>query len=216
MMRVDMGSPIASIQTRRSLSPRLRRRLLVSLVIAAVVVLSALDHAGVFGYRPEGRHKYEGAFATITYAADGDTLDVDIPEAGRPVTRIRLWGVDCPEIAHQAGEKDAYWGREATDFVRQTCVGQRVRLELDPSQVPRDRFGRLLAYVHLVDSGEMLNEVLVQRGFAYADRRFRHVYKDRFIRLEKEAVHRKAGLWAGVREEQMPAWRQRMDAAAVP
>jgi micrococcal nuclease len=147
--------------------------------------------------------------ARVTYAADGDTLDVEVPEANRAVTRVRLWGVDCPEIAHREKEQDAYFGREAADFVRQGIVGRMVRLELDPSQRARDRFGRLLAYVYLADSGEMLNELLIERGLGYADRRFEHVHKDRFGALEKAASQKKAGLWAGVKPEQMPAWRRR-------
>ncbi len=177
-------------------------------------MLSALDHAGVFGYRGSRRADFNGAVATVTYAADGDTIDVDIPDGSRAVTRIRLWGVDCPEIAHRDGEEDAYFGCEAVEFVRQNVVGRRVRLELDPIRSPRDRYDRLLAYVYLEDTGEMLNETLVTQGLGYADRRFRHVFKDRFVKVEKKAMRQQVGLWAGVKPEQMPAWRQRMDSAA--
>lgn len=186
--------------------------MLMIAVIAFVAVLSFMDHAGIFGYRGDDRSQYEGRVATITYAADGDTIDIDLPDGKRPVTRIRLWGVDCPEIAHEEGEEDAYFGREATDFVRNKIVGQKVRLVFDPNRRPRDKFGRLLAYAYLVDSGEMLNELLIRRGFGYADRRFEHVYKHRFVQLDKKAMKALAGLWAEVTPEQMPAWRQRMDA----
>lgn len=178
-------------------------------------LLSALDHAGVFGYRGSRRAGFHGAIATVTYAADGDTIDVGLPDGRRAVTRIRLWGVDCPEIAHGEREEDAYFGREAMAFVQEHVVGRRVRLELDPIRSLRDRYGRLLAYVYFDDTGEMLNEILVARGLAYADRRFRHVFKDRLVKVEKKAMRERVGLWAGVKPEQMPAWRQRMDTAAA-
>jgi len=192
-----------------------RRRLVTVVVLSAVGVLSALDHAGVFGYRGGDRATYRDAVATVTYAADGDTIDINIPDGRRPGTRIRLWGVDCPETAHKGGEQDAYFGPEAKDFVRKAIVGQRVRLEFDPVRRTRDKYGRLLAYVYLVEGGEMLNELLIRRGLGYADRRFPHVFKHRFVQIEKKVMRQKVGLWAGVKAEQMPAWRQRMDAAGA-
>jgi micrococcal nuclease len=195
---------------------RRRRRLATAIAVLLVVALSALDHAGVFGYRGGDRPRYQDAVAMIVHAADGDTFDVDISDGRRRVTRIRLWGVDCPEIAHRAGEQDAYFGREATEFVRSQVVGRRVRLALEPTRDPRDKYGRLLAYLYLEDDGQMLNELLIQRGLAYADRRFGHVFKNRFVQLERAAIRQQSGLWAGVKPEQMPRWRQRMDAAGAP
>ncbi len=186
-----------------------QKKLATAVVVLLIAILSALDHAGVFGYRPREAFSCDGAEAVVTYAADGDTIDVDLPDGGRPVTRIRLWGVDCPEIAHRPGEQDAYFGREATEFVRQRVVGRRVRLTLDPKRSSRDRFGRLLAYVHLIDEDRMLNELLIERGLAYADSRFAHVHKRRFMQIERQAMNQKAGLWAGVTADRMPAWRTR-------
>ncbi len=192
-----------------------RRKLITILVLLVVGVVSAMDHAGVFGHRGGDRRTYHDVLATVTYAADGDTIDVDIPDGNRDVTRIRLWGVDCPEIAHGEGEPGAHFGREATDFVRGEIVGRRVRLVLDPNRRSRDKYGRLLAYVYLADTGELLNEMLVQRGLAYADRRFPHVFKRRFVSIEKKVIKQRIGLWAEVTPEQMPGWRQRMDAAGA-
>lgn len=192
-----------------------RRKRLTFASIPIIAALSVMDHAGVFGYGGDDRSRYEGAVAKVTYAADGDTIDIDLPDGKRPVTRIRLWGVDCPEIAHNKDETDAHFGREAMDFVRENIVGRDVRLVFDPNRRPRDKFGRLLAYVYLVDTGEMLNELLIRRGLGYADRRFDHVYKHRFVQLDKKAIRSKVGLWAQVTPEQMPAWRQRMDAAGA-
>ncbi len=194
---------------------RRRKRALGWLAGLALVVLVMLDHAGAFGRMGDDRSRYDGAEANVNYAADGDTIDVDLPDGPRKVTRIRLWGVDCPEIAHGPAEHDAYFGRQAAEFVRGRIVGRRVRLAFDPNRSPRDKYGRLLAYVYMADSGEMLNEGLIARGLGYADRRFAHVMKHRFVEREKLAIRDKVGLWAAVTGEQMPAWRQRMDAAGA-
>lgn len=210
-----------------------RRHVIVVLVLFALAGLSIADHAGVFGAQGPDRTRYDGVIATVVHAADGDTLDVDIPDGRRNRTRIRLWGVDCPEIGHGKGEADAYYGPEAAAFVRAHVVGRRVKLVLDPIHPPRDKHGRLLAYVYLVDEaggpiksgdapqgaglvppeGQSLNQWLIERGLAYADLRFEHVHEIRFERAERTARKAKAGLWAGVREAQMPEWRRRMDAA---
>lgn len=196
------------------LSMTQRRRLIGGSALAALVALSLLDHAGAFGYRAGDRSRYHGTEAQVIRVVDGDTLDVDIQDGNRPTTRVRLRGVDCPEIAHGPGEEDAHFGREAFDFVRNSAAGRRVQLYLDPHRANRDRYGRLLAYVHFLDAasaspGEMLNEMLIARGLAYADRRSDHVFSLQFAQRETIARRRGVGLWAGITPEQMPKWRRR-------
>lgn len=192
---------------------RRRRRWRVAGVLGVVVLLSALDHARGPGRRAARQQDYHGRVARVIHAADGDTLDLDLPDGGRPMTRVRLWGVDCPEIAHAPGETDAHFGREAADVVRREIVGRRVRVELDRNRNNRDRHGRLLAYLYVIPDGfdgegESLNRMLIDRGLAYADRRFDHAREREFVAAEQRAEKAKVGLWAAVRREQMPAWRQ--------
>lgn len=192
---------------------RRRRRWRVASVLGVVVLLSALDHAREPIRRAARDQDYHGRVARVIHAADGDTLDLDLPDGSRPMTRVRLWGVDCPEIAHAPGETDAHFGREATAFVRREIVGRSVRVELDRNRDHRDRYGRLLAYLTVLPDGsdgegELLNRMLIDRGLAYADRRFDHVRAREFLAAEQRAEKAKAGLWATVRREQMPAWRQ--------
>ena len=97
--------------------------------------------------------------------------------------------------------------------------GKPVRLVLSTGR-SRDKYGRLLAYVYL-DSEVMLNEEIIAQGYGYAERRFRHPWRERFVQLEQRAEKRRIGLWQDVKSEQMPAWRQRLDcwredAAAIP
>jgi len=193
-----------------------RRNLTKWFIILGIACLSAADHLGwLTGPAADDRARYHGVECAVTYVADGDTFDIDLPDGRKASTRIRLWGVDCPETAHGDGATSAYFGEIAKDFVTEHLLGRRVRLALDPNHAPRDKYGRLLSFVYLSDTGEMLNEVLVQEGLAYADRRFGHAFKLRFQTLEKRAARDEVGLWAEVQEKQMPAWRQRMLRAGI-
>ncbi len=153
--------------------------------------------------------RYHDRTCRVTRAIDGDTLDVDLPDGDKPVTRIRLWGVDTPEIGH-GGESEMYFGGEAAAFAEQTLEGRSAYLVLSPLRL-RDKYGRLLAYVYLERGGLMFNELLLEQGFAYADWRFDHLYDDRFKSLEKRARQLGIGLWAGVTPDKMPPWRRRME-----
>lgn len=187
----------------------------IAIAGAAVVILSVLDHAGLFAHPESDQSRYNNAVATVIHVADGDTFDIDIPDGDASVTRIRLWGIDCPEIAHETGRSDGFYGRDAADFVQEHLEGRRIRIALDPNRPSRGKYGRLLAYAFLEDTDEMLNEVLLQEGLAYADRRFDHVFALRFRDLERRAVKARRGLWESVKASQMPAWRRRMMDAGI-
>ena len=47
----------------------------------------------------------------------------------------------------------------------------------------------------MLDENTMLNALLVEQGYAYADTRFDHIYKQRFIELENLARRKGYGLW---------------------
>lgn len=153
--------------------------------------------------------RYHDRTFRVTRVVDGDTLDIDIPDGSHATTRIRLWGVDTPEVAH-SGDPDMYFGPEAKAFAERTLTGRDVYIVLSPTRT-RDKFGRLLAYVYLERGGSMFNELLIEDGYAYADTRFRHAFDKTFKNDEKRARVARAGLWADVRPDQMPPWRQRME-----
>ncbi len=186
---------------------RRRRRIWLFVLVFALAVLSALDHAGVFGYRGGDRMRYDGAIATVTRVVDGDTLDVDLPDGDRAITRIRLRGIDCPEIALGPDGHDDPYGPEATESALILVLDKRVRIALDPMRKTRDRYGRLLAYVYLTDTDESLNERLLEEGLARANRRFPHVFSFRFGNIEKRAKRSGVGLWGDRSAKTMPSSR---------
>lgn len=133
----------------------------------------------------------------IAYIYDGDTIEV----AG--VGKVRLIGIDTPEWADSPRD-DFYhrWGIEpahlrtiatrAKDYLISTAKGRPVKLEFD--QERRDRHGRLLAYVRL-PNGQLLNELLLQKGYASVYRRFDFLLKDAFLQTEQQAMDQRVGLW---------------------
>lgn len=169
-------------------------------VLTAIVVAALLLLADRFGlvnrsdaYGPDWQRYEQKSFAVV-HVVDGDTLDVDHPDGKKDRTRIRLWGIDTPEMNFgkpQLGPQP--YAAEATAMAKTLADGQTVRLELEASEI-RDRYGRLLAYIWLPD-GSCLNEELVRAGLARADRRFAHPRMQQYIALEQEAKREHLGMW---------------------
>ena len=126
---------------------------------------------------------------TCVRVVDGDTIVLDGGE------RVRLIGVDTPELHHPA-KPVQYFAHEAKARTVTLAQGRRVGLEYDHQR--RDRYGRTLAYVFLPD-GTLLNLRLIAEGygFAYTKYPFRSDYMVRFRAAEREARARSNGLWAG-------------------
>jgi micrococcal nuclease len=130
-----------------------------------------------------------GISTVVTEVVDGDTVKVAAGET------VRLIGIDTPETRDPRTTVQCF-GREASARARALMDGERVTLELDPTQGERDRYGRLLAYVWLGD-GRLVNEVLVAEGYAheytYATP-YRH--RDRLRAAEAAARAGGLGLWS--------------------
>ena len=122
-----------------------------------------------------------------TRVVDGDTIILSNGE------RVRLIGVDTPETKHSKKPVE-YYGKEASAFTKRMVEGKEVRLEYDQQQ--RDKYGRLLAYVYLMD-GTFLNAEIIKQGYGNAYIKFPFKYMDDFRQYEKEARETKRGLWAG-------------------
>ena len=189
--------------------PRLRRRRTVRRITFAGFVLLALsavlDRSGVFRYAGNDWRAFDHKEFVVTHVTDGDTLTVR-PPGGGAETRVRLIGVDAPELNSRDGGRPDFWATDARDYLRRRADDQRVTLRLEQTNT-RDRYKRLLAYVYVNDSHN-LNLDLVRDGHAYADRRFPHSMRAQFERAENESRRAKRGLWKDVQESQMPPWRR--------
>lgn len=132
----------------------------------------------------------------IVKVVDGDTVDIVI---GGRRERVRLLGIDTPEVYVADGAAAECFGQEASAFTAELlAAGTSVRLERDV--VGRDDYGRLLAYVYLVDGGSMVNETIVRQGFARPlIIEPNGALADRLVAAATAAEADELGLWAACR-----------------
>lgn len=150
------------------------------------------------------RGKYHLQTFTVTKVVDGDTLDIDIPDAKHDTTRIRLLGVDTPETNHPKYGR-MYFGPEAADFVTAIALQKKVTVILEEISPTRDRYERLLAYIELPD-GKILNKEIIRNGFGFADLRFPHSEFKEYKDAMDQALEQKKGLWKNIKKDQLPDW----------
>jgi micrococcal nuclease len=181
----------------------LRRRLRWRRILFALLALLGVS---VYVGRPSGDDWaiYDKQEFVVTHVIDGDTIEVAAHPGATP-TRVRLLGVDAPEMRGDDGAPE-YWADASTKYARARSNKKTVTLRLEPTHT-RDKYRRLLAYVYLSDN-ETLNLALVREGQAYADRRFKHTSKSEYEQVENAARKKGTGLWKEVQTAQMPAWRR--------
>jgi len=167
--------------------------------LIALIVSIILDRSGTFGYRGDDQENFDQSRMLVKHVWDGDTVVV---RDGEKEERVRLIGIDAPELSD-----DAYWSTQSKRYLAARAEGKDLILRIEPSN-PRDRHGRLLAYL-FTEAGENLNESALRDGQAYADRRHDHTFRGQFEAAETEARRKDRGLWKEVAEAQMPEWRKR-------
>lgn len=131
---------------------------LVAALLAVVAGRSLLNPS-----HPPGSAGAPGATseASVVRVVDGDTVIARL--AGGRVERVRLIGMDTPESV-RPGTPVQCFALRASAVTKHLLTGRRVRLVED--REPRDRYGRMLAYVYRQPDGLFVNEELVRRGLA--------------------------------------------------
>ena len=135
---------------------------------------------------PSGAGMLSDFSGPVVSVHDGDTIQVRYLDKN---VKIRLWGVDCPEVSPA---QDC--GQDARIFANEMVMGKTVRVEVHD----RDKYGRVVGEVFVGDKS--LNAALVESGWAWA---YRH-YTLKFAALEELAHARHIGLWAHPNPE--PPW----------
>lgn len=149
-----------------------------------------------------------GQELTVSRVIDGDTFELS---DGRTV---RLIGIDTPEVHASAklardarrSERDRQTiqalGRIASRHAAELAAGQRVALEFDQANAAddhRDRYGRVLAYVWVVDEAckrlFSVNERLIADGYANAYTKYPFEHAEEYVALQRTARERERGLW---------------------
>ena len=136
--------------TRSAPRPRIAAHLLAGLAFAAVLGATACGAQTAPDTGPAAPVR-EVESCTVTRVVDGDTLVCE------PVGRIRLLGIDTPELAQEP------YGALAAEALGALIPGDgRVRVERDVED--RDQYDRALRYIWA--GGTMVNWQMVRRGYA--------------------------------------------------
>ncbi len=163
-----------------------RRR---SIIRDGITAFAALALLGLMALKLEDNGQTQTVYAGRFHAVDGDTLRLG-------EMRLRLHGIDAPELTQTCQRADGPWpcGREAKRLMASLVASGTVEC----TTLGVDRYDRTLAACR-VDATD-LNGEMVRRGMALAYGAYDG---------EEEAARREgAGLWAGSFETPQ-AWRQR-------
>lgn len=128
----------------------------------------------------------------VEKVVDGDTITVS--KNGQKQT-IRLIGINTPETVDPRRPVECF-GVQASSKAKQLLSERKVYLEEDLSQGSRDKYNRLLAYVHRED-GLFYNLFMIEKGFAYEytyDMPYK--YTAEFKKAQQDAKSQNKGLWA--------------------
>lgn len=171
---------------------------LIVLLIGFIIVRKFTDPE-----TDKGQDTKSGNYVTVIRVVDGDTFELETKE------RVRLLGIDTPEkYESKKLEKDVQssgmdkktvkkLGQMASDYVKGFVEGKKVRLERDPTNDDKDRYGRLLRYVYLED-GTCVNAKIIKDGYAQVYESFPITKMDEFRKLQREARENNRGLWGPV------------------
>ena len=115
---------------------------------------------------------------TVVQVHDGDTL---VLKNGDNYTKIRLYGIDCPELKQEMGE-------DAKIFTVSLCLGKDVKVQTGKS---KDKYKREIGIV--VTDKKNLNIELLKAGMAW---HYKYYSKDKdYADAEQEAIRQKLGIW---------------------
>jgi endonuclease YncB( thermonuclease family) len=139
----------------------------------------------------------------VVRIVDGDTIIIGDNDDREQQHRVRLIGIDAPELARGNTPADPF-AIDAMEFVKEKIdkAGNMVRLSFDGEELDRWRRTRAMVYVQIDGNEVWLNELLVRQGLAHArlDFRYSHEAKMHFALAEWQARKYKRNLWREKRE----------------
>jgi endonuclease YncB( thermonuclease family) len=136
----------------------------------------------------------DAAPSRVAYVHDGDTLFLDPDGGGSSELKVRLIGIDTPELRP---EVECY-GLEARDRLR-ALLPEGAAVWVAEDAGPLDQYGRSLLYLWTGD-GDFVNLLLVREGYASAvDIAPNDAYWPELRAAERAAQDAGAGMWGECR-----------------
>lgn len=173
---------------KRKLLSKRNISLLTSLLVFLVVSFG--QSQGWFESAKQTATTSDPGLYSINHFVDGDTIAVNM---NGHTESVRMIGVDTPET-HKPHTPVQCYGPAAAAFTKNIIGTQKVRLQADPTNQNRDRYGRLLRYVYLPD-GRLVEKELISGGYGFAYTSFPFQKKDEFVAAEEQAKAASKGLW---------------------
>lgn len=170
------------------------KRIMTSLFILLSGFLLGLAPFAVMAENPHAPKYFSEEKVDVSYVIDGDTF------ATKQNKRVRLLGINTPEISHGAGQASQPFAQKAKQRLTDLIGGKQIVLSFSEGRTT-DKYGRLLAFVHL-ENGENINETLVKEGLAHV-----YTFPDTpfdatpLFTAEQQARDAKIGLWS------LPRWQ---------
>ena len=133
---------------------------------------------------------------TVTRVVDGDTIRVRLADGGEE--RVRLLGIDAPEVSTTRTGRPECGGRQARAAAQRLADRSAdVLLLPDAATGGRDQYGRLLAYVVPAAGGVSWQEELLGEGWVQVylrpDQAIGRI--DQFRAAAAAARRERAGVW---------------------
>lgn len=169
-----------------------RRFLICLLLVFTVSILYSIPYSvNERGLTSKRTPAFSDSLLKVIKVVDGDTFWAEDRFAKK--IKIRLIGIDAPELRKSFKKEAGFYGREAKAYLAKRILGKTVKLEFDIAR--KDRYGRTLAYAYLPD-GTFVNAELIKNGYAIIMTVLPNVrYADEFRRLQQEARKNNRGLW---------------------
>ncbi len=172
----------------------------IRLLVSTVVFLTFLGFQVYKQYYPQktvlsvsdnSKHETTNTFKVVK-VIDGDTFSVS---SDNQTLKVRVLGINTPETVDPRRKVECF-GKEASDKAKSLLTGQTVKLETDPTQDDKDKYGRLLRYVYLPNNKDYGLE-MIKSGYAYEyTYDLPYKYQNEYKSAQIEAERAKVGLWS--------------------
>lgn len=126
----------------------------------------------------------------IIKVSDGDTVTLEDNKGKK--RRVRLNGIDCPEIGQE-------YGTEAAKYVRNIALNKYANVEI----IGKDQYDRILGVLHI--DGVNVNEALLKNGLAWV---YKYNGDERYNSLVGEAKALKMNIWSNPNSIDPYTWRK--------
>lgn len=122
--------------------------------------------------------------AKVERVVSGQTLEVLISSAGDRHIKVRIIGIDAPDL------RQSPWGKAAKERLL-ALYKQSIELETE-TETP-DSYDRLLA--HVWHNKSLVSEQLIKEGFVVANTKYPHKYSQRLLDAQEYARLMGYGIW---------------------